>query len=106
MAVLLLLSGYVSSQARLASTAADGARQGLVGQPEQATEAIGELLRTVADAERFPALHTALVDGAFAPVEDQTYAPFELGLNLMLDGINQLMNRPASEPAPVPAEPK
>ena len=104
-AALLLLSGYVSSQARLASTAVDGARQGLFGQPEQATETIGELLRTIADAERFPALHTALVGGAFAPIDDPTYAPFELGLDLILDGINQLMNRLAPKTATVP-EPK
>ena len=103
-AVLLLLSGYVSSQARLASTAEDGTRQGLFAQPNQATEVIGELLRTVADAERFPALNTALVGGAFAPIDDPTYAPFELGLDLMLDGINQLMNRLAPESAA--AEPK
>jgi AcrR family transcriptional regulator len=105
-AVLLLLSGYVSSQARLDSTAVDGTRQGLFGQPDQATEVIGELLRTVADAERFPALHTALVGGAFAPIEDPTYAPFELGLDMMLDGINQLMNRLVSESAAARAEPK
>jgi AcrR family transcriptional regulator len=105
-AVLLLLSGYVSSQARLASTAVDGARQGIFGQPDQATEAIGELLRTVVSAERFPALHTALVGGAFAPLDDPTYAPFELGLDLMLDGIDQLMNRQAHESATAPADPR
>ena len=42
-AVMLLLSGYVSSQARLAATARDGARQGLFA-PDEATEAFGELL--------------------------------------------------------------
>jgi hypothetical protein len=105
-AVLLLLSGYVSSQARLASTAVDGTRQGLFGQPDQATEVVGELLRTVVSAERFPALHIALVGGAFAPIDDPTYAPFELGLDLMLDGIDQLMSRLAHHSATAPAEPR
>ena len=105
-AVLLLLGGYVSSQARLAGTAVDGTREGVFGQPEQAAEVIGELLRTVDDAERFPALHTALVGGAFDPVEDPTCAPFELGLDMMLDGISQLMNRLAHESATAPAEPR
>ena len=92
-AVLLLLGGYVSSQARLASTAVEGARQGLFGEPDQATEAFGELLRTVVSAERFPALHAAVVGGAFAPMEDPPNAPFEFGLELMLDGIDELMKR-------------
>jgi Tetracyclin repressor-like, C-terminal domain len=104
LAVLLLLGGYVSSQARLASTAVEGARQGLFGEPDQTSEAFGELLRTVVSAERFPALHAAVVGGAFAPVEDPTYAPFDLGLDLMLDGIDELMKRLASASATAPAE--
>ena len=94
--LLLLLSGHVSSQAQLASTLVEGARQGLFGGPGQATEVFGELLRTVVYAERFPALHAAVVGGAFAPMQDPTYAPFEFGLELMLDGIDELMKRPSS----------
>ena len=100
LAVLLLLGGYVSSQARLAGATVEGARQGLFGQPDQATEALGELLRTVVSAERFPALHAAIVGGAFAPPESPTYAPFDLGLGLMLDGVDELMRRQAPPPAP------
>jgi len=92
--LLLLLSGHVSSQAQLASTLVEGARQGLFGEPDQATEVFGELLRTVVSAERFPALHAAVVGGAFAPMQDPTYAPFEFGLALMLDGIDELMRQP------------
>ena len=65
-AVILLLAGYVSSQARLAATAREGVRQGLFA-PDEATEAFGELLRSVVDAERFPALRRAVEGGAFAP---------------------------------------
>jgi AcrR family transcriptional regulator len=95
-AVLLLLSGYVSSHARLASTADEGSGHGLLGGSDQASDTFGELLRTFVSADRFPALHAAVVGGAFARVEDPTYAPFELGLDLMLDGIDRQMDRRAS----------
>ena len=62
-AVLLLLSGHVSSQAQLASTVLDGARQGLFGEPDQATEVFGELLRTVVSTDHHL---PALVDGEVA----------------------------------------
>jgi AcrR family transcriptional regulator len=91
-AVILLLSGYVSTQARLAATAREGVRQGLFA-PDEATEAFGELLRSVVDAERFPALRRAVDGGAFAPQEGDLYAPFDLGLELMLDGIERLIER-------------
>jgi AcrR family transcriptional regulator len=94
-AILLLLSGYVSTQARLAGTVQEGAKRGLFA-PDEATEAFGELLRSVVDAERFPALRRAVEGGAFAPVEGDLYAPFDFGLRLMLDGIERLIERQAS----------
>ncbi len=92
MAVLLLLSGYVSSQARLAATAREGAKRGLFA-PDEATAAFGELLRTVVDPERFPALRRAVEGGAFAPAPGDLYAPLDFGLDLMLDGIERLIER-------------
>ena len=94
-AVILLLSGYVSTQARLAGATREGARQGLFA-PGEATEAFGELLRSVVDAERFPALRRAVEGGAFAPQEGDLYASFDLGLDLMLDGIERLIGRQAA----------
>jgi AcrR family transcriptional regulator len=91
-AVLLLLSGYVSTQARLAATVQEGARQGLFA-PDEATAAFGDLLQAVVDAERFPALRRAVEGGAFAPQEGDLYAPFDFGLELMLDGIERLIER-------------
>ena len=91
-AILLLLSGYVSTQARLAATTQEGVRQGLF-EPDEATEAFGELLRSVVDAGRFPALRRAVEGGAFAPQEGDLYAPFDFGLDLMLDGIEHLIGR-------------
>jgi AcrR family transcriptional regulator len=94
-AILLLLSGYVSTQARLAGATQDGVRQGLF-EPDEATEAFGELLRSVVDAERFPALRRAVEGGAFAAQEGDLYAPFDFGLELMLDGIERLIERRTS----------
>ena len=91
-AVLLLLSGYVSSQARLAATAREGAKQGLFA-PDEATAAFGELLRAVVDPARFPALRRAVEGGAFAPAAGDLYAPLDFGLDLMLDGIERLIER-------------
>ena len=63
-ALLLLFSGYVSSQARLAATAVHGAQEGAFASPDQATEAFGELLRKILDPEHFPALFRAVEGGA------------------------------------------
>jgi hypothetical protein len=89
-AVLLLLSGYVSSTARLALTSREGAQRGLFA-PDEATAAFGELLRTVVDPGRYPALFRAVEGGAFAPAEGELYAPLDFGLQLMLDGIERLI---------------
>ncbi|HEX5640800.1 MAG TPA: TetR/AcrR family transcriptional regulator [Thermoleophilia bacterium] len=89
-AVLLLLSGYVSSTARLALTSREGAQRGLFA-PDEATAAFGELLRTIVDPGRYPALFRAVEGGAFAPVEGELYAPLDFGLQLMLDGIERLI---------------
>ncbi len=103
MAILLLLSGYATMQVRLAGVAADAAREGNF-EPDQATEAFGDLLRTFVNPETFPALMRAVQGGAFAPVGRDTYAEFDFGLNLMLDGIDGLMKRQTSAPAgPAPA---
>jgi AcrR family transcriptional regulator len=86
-ALLLLLSGYVSNQARLEAASVQGAQAGAFESPEQATEAFGELLRSILDPEHYPALIQAVRGGAFAPREDPVYLPFELGLEVTLDGI-------------------
>jgi AcrR family transcriptional regulator len=91
--LLLLLSGYVFAQARTAGTVADGARQGLFA-PDQAVEAFGELLLTVVDAERFPALRKSVEAGAFS--NEDPFPDFDFGLDLMLDGIDSLIGRQTS----------
>jgi AcrR family transcriptional regulator len=98
LAALLLLAGYAGLQMRLAGVAAEAGRQEGFA-PDQATEAFGELLQTVVTPERFPALHRAMLGGAFAPVGRDTYASFDFGLDLMLDGLEELIRRKASAPA-------
>ena len=88
--LLLLLSGYVFAQARTAATAIDGARQGSFA-VEQATQAFGELLRTIVDAERFPALAKTVDGGGFAG--GRPFPDFDFGLDLILDGIACLVRR-------------
>jgi AcrR family transcriptional regulator len=94
-ALLLLLSGYVSTQARLAAATREGAKQGLFA-PDEATEAFGDLLRSIVDAEQFPALRRAVEGGAFAPQKGDLYASFDFGLELMLDGVERLIERQRS----------
>lgn len=91
-AVLLVLSGYVSSQALIGGALADGARMG-VFEPGQSTQAFGELLRTLLDGERFPALLRAVEAGAFAPSDGDAFTDFGFGLGIMLDGVERLMQR-------------
>jgi AcrR family transcriptional regulator len=99
LAILLLFSGYVSNQTRLAAAAAHGAQEGAFESPDHATEAFGELLRSVLDAEQYPALMRAVQGGAFAPREDPVYLPFDFGLDLILDGVEALLRRQAADPA-------
>jgi AcrR family transcriptional regulator len=101
--LLLLLSGYTFAQARAAATAADGAQRGLF-EPGHASEAFGEVLLTIADAERFPALRRSVEGGAFSG--DAPFPNFDFGLDVILDGIECLMKRPAEGPeAPSPPGP-
>ena len=95
LAVLLLLGGYVSTQARLALTAVEGVRRGAFATTDEATEAFGRLLSQVVTPDRFPALVRAVRGGAFAPREGPTYATFDFGLDLMLDGVDELIRRGA-----------
>jgi AcrR family transcriptional regulator len=92
LAVLLLLAGYAALQMRLAGVAVEAGRQEDFA-PDQATEAFGAMIRAVVTPDRFPALHRAIEGGAFAPVGRDTYAAFDFGLDLMLDGVEELIAR-------------
>jgi AcrR family transcriptional regulator len=84
---LLLVDGYVRSQATLAQQYAD---------PE-GTRLWAERVRALADPEEFPALGAALVAGVFddSSAEQDGFPgdEFEFGLGLVLDGISHLGGR-------------
>jgi AcrR family transcriptional regulator len=90
--VLLLLSGYIFSYARLAATAADGVQRGFFSTGEEAPAFAG-LLRQLADPERYPALLAAVAGGAFTP--DREFPDFEFDLQVLLDGVDALVARTA-----------
>jgi len=94
--VLLLLSGYTFSYARLSATAADGARRGYFDSGEQAPAFAG-LLRELAGPDRFPALLGAVTGGAFTP--DRDFPDFEFDLLVLLDGVAALITRTAGADA-------
>ncbi|HTX68585.1 MAG TPA: TetR/AcrR family transcriptional regulator [Thermoleophilia bacterium] len=88
--VLLLLSGYTFTYARLSATAADGVQRGFFQAGEQAPAFAG-LLRQLADPDRFPALIAAVTGGAFTP--DREFPDFEFDLRVQLDGVEALIAR-------------
>jgi AcrR family transcriptional regulator len=92
--VLLLLSGYTFSYARLSATAADGVRRGFFDAGDEAPAFAG-LLRQVADPTRFPALLGAVAGGAFTP--DRPFPDLEFDLRLLLDGVEALVRMRAGD---------
>jgi AcrR family transcriptional regulator len=93
--VLLLLNGYVFWEARLA---AETAAPGEVA-PEQVAAAVSQMMAAVVDPARLPALRRAFDSGAFDFSEANRFtdahrgSAFDFGLNLILDGIEQLISR-------------
>jgi AcrR family transcriptional regulator len=86
-AVVLLLNGYVFSEARLAEELADPARaRGPAG------SSVSHPLVGLVDGERFPALRRAVDAGIFSTGADKD-ADFAFGLERVLDGVEQLIAR-------------
>jgi AcrR family transcriptional regulator len=87
LSVILLLSGYVRSEATLMADIAAAAAAS--GDPN-VLRSWGRLITRLTDAERFPALHRALASGALeeegAPDED-----FAWRLERLLDGVDVLV---------------
>jgi hypothetical protein len=88
LSVVLLLSGYVRN---VATGCRHRRRAAGSGTPEtQIMPTWGGLLARLTDPERFPALHAALVSGAFAQ-DDEPEDEFVFGLERVLDGIDALV---------------
>jgi AcrR family transcriptional regulator len=90
LSVMLLLTGFVRSQAMLeADIAAAQAAGGAPPDPEL-MGAYGRLLARLTDPERFPALHAVIGAGVFDEPDEPDYE-FNFGLERVLDGIETLI---------------
>ena len=86
---MLLLSGYVRSEATLMADIGAGA---VAAGTEEVMPAWGVQLRRLTDPERFPALHAALASEAFTR-DDDPDDEFTFGLERLLDGVDALVRR-------------
>jgi AcrR family transcriptional regulator len=92
--VLLLLSGYVRSDATLA---AELTTAGFIS--DEAILGYSRRLAALTDPERFPAIHALLAAGVFDRA-DPPETEFSFGLERILDGVQALIDgRPSNEPA-------
>jgi AcrR family transcriptional regulator len=85
--VLLLLSGYVRTEATLT---VELTMAGFID--DEAMLGWSRLLRTLTDRDRFPALHALLESGAFDRA-DPPQKEFAFGLEVILDGVGALIDR-------------
>jgi AcrR family transcriptional regulator len=83
--VVLLISGYVSTTARLFTDLAGAA-------PPAGSPTYGALLRALADRERYPEVLAAADSGIFDDGDEFGEADFEFGLQRTLDGIASLVD--------------
>jgi AcrR family transcriptional regulator len=91
LSVLLLLSGYVRNSAALGAQLAVRP-----GDPEAGVmPSWGRRLGLLVDAERFPALSSALASGVFAH-DDPPDEEFTFGLERVLDGVEALVRAKAA----------
>lgn len=87
--VLLLVNGFVRNEATLEADLMQTARASGIA-PEQAGAAYARLLGSLADAERFPAIHAVLAARTFDP-PGTTTDNVQFGLDRILDGIDVLI---------------
>lgn len=89
LSTLLLLSGFVRSNATLAADLAAGA----AAAPEPVT--YGRILSQLLDAARFPAVARAIASGALDDEDEDFEFDFEFGLERILDGVALLIDHRA-----------
>jgi AcrR family transcriptional regulator len=95
--VLLLLSGYVRSEATVAFDIEHGFLAA-ADTPDQAMAGWASTLLRVTDDERFPALRAVLAAGVF-DVADHPDDEFVFGLERLLDGVAALVSAAPADPA-------
>ena len=87
--MLLLVNGFVRNQATLEADLLQAAQTSGVAL-EHAGAAYGRLLGSLADPERFPAIHAVLAARAFDPPGPPA-DDVQFGLDRILDGIEVLV---------------
>jgi AcrR family transcriptional regulator len=92
LSVILLLTGYVRSQALLEADISAAQAAGATPPDPQMTASYGRLLARLTDPERFPALHAVIESGVFDEPDDGDY-DFTFGLERVLDGIEALIDK-------------
>jgi AcrR family transcriptional regulator len=92
LSVMLLLTGFVRSQATIQADIAAAQAAGAAPPDPEMMGSYGRLLARLADPERFPALHAVLAAGVF-DVPDDGDDEFAFGLERVLDGIETLIEK-------------
>jgi AcrR family transcriptional regulator len=92
--VILLLNGYVFSEARFTAELAGSAVETDIGHDAAAMHA--SALSALVDADRFPALRCALDAGIFDASGNDRDAHFTFGLERILDGVERLVRERAT----------
>jgi AcrR family transcriptional regulator len=90
-AVILLLNGYVFSEARVTAELDPNGQEAAVA--DDAANVPAAPLSALIDAERFPALRQALDAGIFDPSGSDRDADFAFGLERIVDGVERLVAR-------------
>jgi AcrR family transcriptional regulator len=91
LSALLLINGFVRSEALLTSDLEISARAA-GGAANQAMASYGQLLSELVDAQRFPAISALLEAGVFRG-SDVPDVEFDFGLERILDGVAALVSR-------------
>jgi AcrR family transcriptional regulator len=90
LSVMLLLTGYVRSQATFQADIAAAQAAGAAQPGPEMMSSYGRLLARLTDRQRFPALHGVLAAGVFDEPDDGD-DEFVFGLERVLDGIETLI---------------
>jgi len=90
LSVMLLLTGFVRSQATLQADIAAAQAAGAAPQDPEMMSSYGRVLARLTDPERFPALHAVIAAGVLDEPDEPDY-DFNFGLERVLDGIETLI---------------
>jgi AcrR family transcriptional regulator len=92
LSVMLLVTGFVQSQATLQADIAAAQAAGATPADPEMMASYGRLLARLTDPGRFPALHAVIAAGVFDEPDEADY-DFRFGLERVLDGIETLIDR-------------